>query len=85
MKILANSTFVYAHLAIVDHGWYTFPSPINKLIVIKLIAYAASTIIVAISYWDPSKIDSDFSMNIKPQVNIVTMQKDDIESTTFNI
>ena len=26
MKILANSTFVDAHLAIVDHRWYIFPS-----------------------------------------------------------
>ena len=26
MKILANSTFVYEHLAIVDHRWYIFPS-----------------------------------------------------------
>ena len=25
MKTLANSTFVYAHLAIVDHRWYIFP------------------------------------------------------------
>ena len=24
MKILANSTFVYEHLAIVDHRWYIF-------------------------------------------------------------
>ena len=26
MKILANHTFVYAQLGIVDHRWWTFPS-----------------------------------------------------------